>query len=109
MAVATRSFIVFIYMMFLWRMYRTMSGGGAAGRGDTPGKLARNSLTDANSMVKFDDIEGIDDAKFEVMELVDALKNPGKYAILGARAPKGLLLEGPPGTGKVSFGCFGWF
>jgi cell division protease FtsH len=80
-------------------MYKTMAGGGSSK--DTPGKLARQLQSDPKSMVKFEDIEGIDDAKFEVMELVDALKNPGKYAILGARAPTGLLLEGPPGTGKT--------
>jgi cell division protease FtsH len=76
-------------MLFLLRMYRTMQGGGGAG--DTPGKLAKNLASDPKSNVKFEDIEGIDGAKFEVMELVDALKNPGKYAILGARAPTGLL------------------
>ncbi len=99
MAMLARSSIVIIYMLFLLRMYRTMAGGG--GKGDTPGKLARQVSNDPKSMVKFEDIEGIDDAKFEVMELVDALRNPGKYAILGARAPTGLLLEGPPGTGKT--------
>merc|ERR1719491_752688 len=96
-------------------MYRTMSGGGGGlgGGSDIPGKLARNkkkkgrkgaantSTTNGEKSVTFDDIEGIDDAKFEVMELVDALRNPGKYSILGARAPTGLLLEGPPGTGKT--------
>ena len=99
MAMVARSSIVLIYMLFLLRMYRTMQGGG--GSGDTPGKLAKKSASDPKSNVKFEDIEGIDNAKFEVMELVDALKNPGKYAILGARAPTGLLLEGPPGTGKT--------
>lgn len=43
-------------------------------------------------------LTGIDDAKHEVMELVDTLRFPDKYAVLGARAPTGLLLEGPPGT-----------
>jgi len=52
-------------------------------------------------LVNFDEIEGIDNAKFEVMELVDTLRNPQKYALLGARAPTGLLLVGPPGTGKT--------
>ncbi len=99
MAMFARSSIIIIYMLFLLRMYRTMAGGG--GKGDTPGKLARQVSNDPKSMVKFEDIEGIDNAKFEVMELVDALRNPGKYAILGARAPTGLLLEGPPGTGKT--------
>ena len=79
-----------------------MSGGG--GSSDVPGKVARSKRGKANDgepLVNFDDIAGIDKAKFEVMELVDTLRNPGKYAILGARAPTGLLLEGPPGTGKT--------
>lgn len=78
-----------------------MAGGG--GSSDVPGKLAtqRKSKNGEESTIQFKDIEGIDDAKFEVMELVDSLRNPGKYAILGARAPRGLLLEGPPGTGKT--------
>ena len=70
--------------------------GGGSG---APGKLA--TFSPGEPLVKFDDIEGIDDAKFEVMELVDTLRNPKKYEILGARAPTGLLLEGPPGTGKT--------
>ena len=93
-----RSSIILVYMFFLLKMYRNMGGGGAS---DTPGKLAKKVASDPKTMTKFEDIEGIDNAKFEVMELVDALKNPGKYAILGARAPTGLLLEGPPGTGKT--------
>lgn len=95
--------IFFVYLLFLSRMYKAMGGGGGAGGGSgAPGKLA--TFSPGEALVKFDDIEGIDDAKFEVMELVDTLRNPNKYAILGARAPTGLLLEGPPGTGKRS--CF---
>jgi len=107
LAMVARSSIILIYLLFLLRMYRMISGGGGGGpgggglAGDTPGKLARTMASDPKSMVKFEEIEGIDNAKFEVMELVDTLKNPGKYAILGARAPTGLLLEGPPGTGKT--------
>lgn len=97
-ALLARSSILIIYMLFLLRMYRTMAGGG---KSDTPGKLAKQLMSDPKTMIKFDDIEGIDGAKFEVMELVDSLKNPGKYAILGARAPTGALLEGPPGVGKT--------
>lgn len=101
MAVMARSSILIIYMLFLIRMYKTMSGGGSSS--DIPGKLAkqRQGRNGEESIIQFKDIEGIDDAKFEVMELVDSLRNPGKYAILGARAPRGLLLEGPPGTGKT--------
>ena len=97
-ALLARSSILIIYMLFLLRMYRTMAGGG---KSDTPGKLAKQLTSDPKSMVKFEDIEGIDSAKFEVMELVDSLKNPGKYAVLGARAPTGMLIEGPPGVGKT--------
>ncbi len=103
-ATFTRSALFLAYFAFLFRMYKAMTGGG--GGSDTPGKLfggaKRKSLVGMDQqLVKFEDIAGIDSAKFEVMELVDALRNPGKYAILGARAPKGLLLEGPPGTGKT--------
>ncbi len=107
-SMALRSFLVTFYMLILWRMYRAVSGKGGGGTStDSVGKLASNNNNlfgtsgDGNKPVTFDDIEGIDEAKFQVMELVDALKYPDKYAVLGARAPKGLLLEGPPGTGKV--------
>ncbi len=90
--------IFMVYLLFLSRMYKAMGGGGAGGGSGAPGKLA--TFSPGEPLVKFDDIEGIDDAKFEVMELVDTLRNPKKYEILGARAPTGLLLEGPPGTGK---------
>ena len=92
-ATVARSAIFLVYVLFLLRMYRSMSGGG--GSGDTPGKLALSM--DDETIVKFEDIEGIDKAKFEVMEFVDTLRHPQKYAILGARPPTGLLLEGPPG------------
>ena len=91
--------IFLVYLLFLSRMYKAMGGGGGTGGGSgAPGKLA--TFTPGEALVKFDDIEGIDEAKFEVMELVDTLRNPKKYEILGARAPTGLLLEGPPGTGE---------
>lgn len=96
-AAVARSAIFLLYLLFLLRMYRSMNGGG--GGADTPGKLAL-SLSD-ETIVRFEDIAGIDKAKFEVMEFVDTLRHPQKYAMLGARAPTGLLLEGPPGTGKT--------
>ena len=93
-AMAARAAILGFYMLILWRMYKSFSGNAGGGSGDTPGKLANKN---ALPLASFTDIQGIDDAKQEVMELVDTLRNPGKYAILGARAPTGLLLEGPPG------------
>ena len=97
--------IFLVYLLFLSRMYKAMGGGGGAGGGSgAPGKLA--TFTPGEALVKFDDIEGIDEAKFEVMELVDTLRNPKKYEILGARAPTGLLLEGHPGTGEKCFFLF---
>lgn len=97
LAIAARTAILGFYMLILWRMYKTFSGN-ASGSGDVPGKVASKGTL---PLASFNDIQGIDDAKQEVMELVDTLRNPGKYAILGARAPTGLLLEGPPGTGKT--------
>jgi cell division protease FtsH len=98
LAIVARTAILGFYMLILFRMYKTFSGN-AGGSGDTPGKLA--STSGSLPLASFNDIQGIDGAKLEVMELVDTLRNPEKYAILGARAPTGLLLEGPPGTGKV--------
>jgi hypothetical protein len=95
-ALVARTAILGFYMLILIRMYKTFSGN--SGTGDIPGKLAGPS---SGPLASFTDIQGIDEAKLEVMELVDALRYPDKYAILGARAPTGLLLEGPPGTGKV--------
>ena len=97
LGVVLRGAILSFYMLILWRMYKTFSGN--TGAGDVPGKLA--SSVSSLPTASFVDIQGIDEAKNEVMELVDALRNPEKYAILGARAPTGLLLEGPPGTGKT--------
>lgn len=98
LATMARVSIFAIYLLFLRKMYQTMAGGGSSGGSGAPGKLA--TFDSGEALVRFDDIEGIDDAKFEVMELVDTLRNPKKYEILGARAPTGLLLEGPPGTGE---------
>jgi ATP-dependent Zn protease len=95
-ALAVRTFIMTFYCLILWRLYKSVSGGGMGK--DSPGKLARTSEL---PLASFDDIQGIDNAKVEVMELVDTLRFPEKYAILGARAPTGLLLDGPPGTGKT--------
>ncbi|HZF65480.1 MAG TPA: ATP-dependent zinc metalloprotease FtsH, partial [Chitinophagaceae bacterium] len=82
--------------------------GGAAGGGGGPGGIfnigkSRATLFDKGTRVNitFADVAGLDEAKVEVMEIVDFLKNPKKYTALGGKIPKGALLIGPPGTGKT--------
>lgn len=91
----------------LWiLLMRKMSGG--AGGGGGPGGIfnigkSKATLFDKGTKVNitFADVAGLDEAKVEVMEIVDFLKNPKKYTNLGGKIPKGALLVGPPGTGKT--------
>jgi len=88
-------FIFFAIWMFLAsRMQKGM--GGVLGIGSAKG-LIKSEKPD----VKFDDVAGNEEAKEEVKEIVDFLKNPDRYIELGAKIPKGVLLVGPPGTGKT--------
>src|ERR1700740_171644 len=82
--------------------------GGGAGGGGGPGGIfnigkSKATLFDKGTKVNitFADVAGLDEAKVEVMEIVDFLKNPKKYTTLGGKIPKGALLIGPPGTGKT--------
>ncbi|MFY8091683.1 MAG: ATP-dependent zinc metalloprotease FtsH [Chitinophagaceae bacterium] len=95
--------LLFVGIMVL--MMRKM-GGGASGGG--PGGIfnigkSKATLFDKGTKVNinFADVAGLDEAKVEVMEIVDFLKNPKKYTALGGKIPKGALLVGPPGTGKT--------
>jgi cell division protease FtsH len=95
----------FILLIVLWMfIMKRMSGGGAGGAGGifSVGK-SRAQIFDKESNVKinFSDVAGLEEAKTEVMEIVDFLKNPKKYTQLGGKIPKGALLIGPPGTGKT--------
>ena len=99
--------IALLIMLYAWMfrsMSRQMGGGGGAGGGMNPfnvGKAA-GKLADKDKVnVTFKDVAGLYGAKEEVMEIVDFLKNPGKYTALGGKIPKGALLVGPPGTGKT--------
>lgn len=90
----------FILMIVLWFSFaRSMTGGGGKvlGFGRSKAKL----LQDSRNKVTFKDVAGIDEAKHELMEVVDFLKNPQKYSELGAKIPRGCLLIGSPGTGKT--------
>jgi ATP-dependent metalloprotease FtsH len=92
-------------LIILWLfLMKRMSGGGAGGAGGifNVGK-SRAQIFDKDNNVKlnFNDVAGLEEAKTEVMEIVDFLKNPKKYTALGGKIPKGALLIGPPGTGKT--------
>jgi cell division protease FtsH len=88
---------------FFWFLYRSGRNlaGGLGGRGDLQ-QFLRGSLQEKETpKVTFADVAGQENAKREVEELVDFLKNPAKYVTLGAEVPRGVLLMGPPGTGKT--------
>ncbi|MBK9291243.1 MAG: ATP-dependent zinc metalloprotease FtsH [Bacteroidetes bacterium] len=86
---------------FIMRMM-SRGAGGAGGQIFNIGK-SKAQLFDKNTMVNvtFKDVAGLDEAKVEIMEIVDFLRNPEKYTKLGGKIPKGVLLVGPPGTGKT--------
>ena len=95
--------LVLLIVFWIWMM-RRMSGGGAGGSGGvfSVGKSKAKLFDKENSPgVTFKDVAGLAEAKTEVAEIVDFLKNPQTYTNLGGKIPKGALLVGPPGTGKT--------
>ena len=86
-------------MIFFWTSFMG-SGGGNKGMMNF-GKNKAKIFKDGNTKVTFRDVAGLDEEKAELEEIVDFLKSPKKYTDLGARIPKGVLLVGPPGTGKT--------
>ncbi|MBS3807313.1 MAG: ATP-dependent zinc metalloprotease FtsH [Bacteroidales bacterium] len=95
-------FILVAIWLFIFRRIARGSGGGGGGNIFNVGK-SKAVLFDKESNVKIDfsDVAGLDEAKVEVREVVEFLKNPKKYTELGGKIPKGVLLVGPPGTGKT--------
>ena len=99
-------FLPIIIIIGVWFfLMRRMSGGGAGGPGGQIFNIGKSKakLFDQNTEVKttFKDVAGLEGAKEEIQEIVDFLKNPKKYTILGGKIPKGALLVGLPGTGKT--------
>ena len=100
---------IFILLLLFILISRMMSGGGVGGPGGPGGmggvfnfgKSKAQLFDGKNGQVTFADVAGLAEAKVEVMEIVDFLKNPKKYTDLGGKIPKGALLVGPPGTGKT--------
>ncbi|NHQ59561.1 ATP-dependent zinc metalloprotease FtsH [Chlorobium sp. BLA1] len=82
-------------------VFRRMGGPGSQFMNISKNKAALYENLDEHTRITFKDVAGLDEAKAEVMEVVDFLKDPKKYTTLGGKLPKGVLLVGPPGTGKT--------
>lgn len=91
---------ILVIFGFLWWSMKRM-GGAAGGGQDNVFSIGKSQAKLAQSNVLFSDVAGIEEEKEELIEIVDYLKRPEKYATMGARVPKGVILYGPPGTGKT--------
>ena len=91
----------FLVLIGVWIFFMNRMQGGGKGGAMGFGKSKAKLLTEKNGRVTFDDVAGIDEAKEELEEIVEFLRNPQKFSRLGGKIPKGALLVGPPGTGKT--------
>ena len=92
---------LFFVAIWVFVMRRMAAGGGLGGGLMAVGRSKAKVYVETDTKVTFDDVAGVDEAKDELKEIVDFLKNPKEHGRLGARIPKGVLLVGPPGTGKT--------
>ncbi len=93
-------FLPWIVLFFIvWFMFRQMQGSG--NKAFSFGKSKAKRYQDKDTRIKFTDVAGQEEAKFELEEIVEFLKTPGKFSKIGAKIPKGVLLIGMPGTGKT--------
>ncbi len=91
----------FLVIIGIWIFFMNRMQGGGKGGAMGFGKSRAKLLTEKHGRVTFDDVAGIDEAKDELEEIVEFLRNPQKFSRLGGKIPKGALLVGPPGTGKT--------
>lgn len=94
----------FVLIIILFSFLSNQAAGGGGGGNSKVmnfGKSRAKMTTDENKKTNFKDVAGLEEEKEELREIVDFLKAPKKYMLVGARIPKGVLLEGPPGTGKT--------
>jgi cell division protease FtsH len=95
------SWFPMLLLIGVWIFFMRQMQGGGRGGAFSFGKSKARMLDEANNQVTFADVAGCDEAKEEVSELVDFLRDPGKFQKLGGRIPKGVLMVGSPGTGKT--------
>ncbi|WP_108483077.1 ATP-dependent zinc metalloprotease FtsH [Oceaniglobus ichthyenteri] len=95
------TFLPFLLLIGVWIYFMNRMQGGGKGGAMGFGKSRAKLLTEKSGRVTFDDVAGIDEAKEELEEIVEFLRNPQKFSRLGGKIPKGALLVGPPGTGKT--------
>ncbi len=101
LSVFLMNILPFLLLIGVWIFFMNRMQGGGRGGAMGFGKSKAKLLTEASGRVTFDDVAGIDEAKEELEEIVEFLRNPQKFSKLGGKIPTGALLVGPPGTGKT--------
>lgn len=92
--------LLFVFLIFIFRRMQGGANGGQRGLFSF-GKARVKLMTEGSNKVTFNDVAGADEAKYELVEVIEFLKEPSKFQKLGGKIPKGVLLLGPPGTGKT--------
>ena len=96
-----RMVLPIVLLLVIWRYMMKRMGGLGGGNVMSFGQNNAKIVAEKDLTTRFKDVAGCDEAKDELVELVDFLKSPAKYTSIGGKIPKGALLVGPPGTGKT--------